>query len=145
MSTTEEKPPSHNIDTIAKIYPFIGKDRNRKGYYIGNYKIVINSEDLPFTNFDQVDHMIYNLYNYAKTRKNPKEFFIYHPEKMTLIPGKMTETGMSGGRRRKMTETGMSGGRRRKMTETGMSGGRRRKTNRKSRRQNKKHNKTIKK
>jgi hypothetical protein len=115
-----DKEPNQ-IDVTAKVYPFIGKDKNRKNYYIGNYKIVLNSNDLPFSNFDQVDHMIYNLYNYAKTRKNPKDFFIYHPEKMTLIPGRMSELSMAGGRR---------------------------KTNRKqklSRRKIKKHKKTLKK
>lgn len=96
----ETKAPNQ-IDAVAKIYPFIGKDKNRKGYYIGNYQIVLKTDDLPFSNFDQVDHMIYNLYNYAKTRKNPKEFFIYHPEKMTFIPGKINR--MSGGKRRSQT------------------------------------------
>jgi len=50
--------------------------------------------------------MIYNLYNYAKTRKNPKDFFIYHPEKMTFIPGKINR--MEGGKKRKTNRKKLS-------------------------------------
>lgn len=113
--STNIKEPNQ-IDVTTKVFPFIGKDRNRKGYYIGNYKIVINSEDLPFSNFDQVDHMIYNLYNYAKTRKNPKDFFIYHPEKMTFIPGKINK--MEGGKKRKTNRKHASKRRSKKMRKT---------------------------
>jgi len=105
-SESTNVPEPNQIDVTTKVFPFIGKDKNRKGYYIGNYKIVINSDDLPFSNFDQVDHMIYNLYNYAKTRKNPKDFFIYHPEKMTFIPGKINR--MQGGKKRKTNRKKMS-------------------------------------
>jgi hypothetical protein len=88
----------NQIDAVMKIFPFVGKSRNRKGFYIGNYKIQINSDDLPFSNYDQVDHFIYNIYNYAKTRKNPQDFFVYHPENMTFIPGKINQVG---GKRKK--------------------------------------------
>jgi len=108
---SETKAPNQ-IDAVAKIYPFIGKDKNRKGYYIGNYQIVLKTDDLPFSNFDQVDHMVYNLYNYAKTRKNPKEFFIYHPEKMTFIPGKINK--MSGGKKRSQTRRQLTSKKQRK-------------------------------
>jgi hypothetical protein len=117
MTSTEEKKESkapNQIDVTTKIYPFVGKDKNRKGYYIGDYKIVIDSSnpdstiDLPFTNFDQVDHLVYNLYNYAKTRKNPKDFFIYHPEKMSFIPGKIIKMGGGGKKHRTNRKRGGS-------------------------------------
>jgi hypothetical protein len=56
--------------------------------------------------------MVYNLYNYAKTRKNPKEFFIYHPEKMTFIPGKINK--MSGGKKRSQTRRQLASKKQRK-------------------------------
>jgi hypothetical protein len=112
ITETSANNAPNQIDAVAKIYPFIGKDKNRKGYYIGNYQIVIKTEDLPFSNFDQVDHMIYNLYNYAKTRKNPKDFFIYHPEKMTFIPGKINK--MSGGKKRSQTRRKLASKKQRK-------------------------------
>ena len=96
------KKPEGQIEVTTKLYPFIGKGPNRKGYHIGNYKVFVNTDDLPFSDFDQVDHFIHNLYNYAKTRKNLKDFFVYHPEKMTFIPIKMTKK-LEGGRRRNKT------------------------------------------
>jgi hypothetical protein len=101
MSQEDDK--NNNINTVTKIYPFFGKNNNRLGYYIGDYKIKVDVDKLPFNSLDQVDHMIYNLYNYAKTRKNPKDFFIYHPEKMTFIPTKLetTQPNIGGGRSNK--------------------------------------------
>jgi hypothetical protein len=81
------------IKTTMKIYPYIGKSNNRKGYYIGNFKSVVNTDELPFTNFDQVDHMLYNLFGYVKNRKNPKEFFIAHPENVEFVPTKLQQMG----------------------------------------------------
>lgn len=86
------------ITAIMKIYPYIGKSNNRKGYYIGNIKSVLNTDELPFTNFDQVDYMLYNLFGYVKNGKNPKDFFIVHPENIEFVPTKLQQMG---GRHRK--------------------------------------------
>jgi hypothetical protein len=86
------------IKTTLKIYPYIGKTNNRKGYYVGDLKTVVNTDELPFTNFDQVDHMLYNLFGYVKNGKNPRDFFIVHPENIEFIPTKLQQMG---GRHRK--------------------------------------------
>lgn len=91
--------PLGKISVTSKIAPFIGKDNNRKGYHIGDYKILVDTNELPFTNFDQVDHFIYNLFDYVRTRKNIKNFFIYHPETMEFIPARI-EKNIVGGKRR---------------------------------------------
>ena len=79
--------------TTLKIYPYIGKSNNRKGYYIGNIKSVLNTDELPFTNFDQVDHQLSNLFGYVKNGKNPDDFFLVHPEKIEFIPTKLQQMG----------------------------------------------------
>jgi hypothetical protein len=84
---------NNNIQTTIKIYPYIGKTNNRKGYYVGNLTSVVNTDELPFTNFDQVDHMLYNLFGYVKNGKNPKDFFISHPESIQYIPAKLQQIG----------------------------------------------------
>lgn len=81
------------IKTTLKIYPFIGKSNNRKGYYIGNIKSVVNADELPFTNFDQVDHHLHNLFGYVKNRDPKKFFFLVHPEKIEFIPTKLQQMG----------------------------------------------------
>ena len=54
---------------------------NSKGYRIGNFLIEINKNDLPFSTYDQVDHFLINLFDYArkasdKDNKNvPPEVF----------------------------------------------------------------------
>jgi len=82
-----------SIEAIVKIFPYFGKDNNSQGYYIGDFKIISNSNDLPFTSLDQVDYMIYNLQNYSKNRKNPKDFFISKREKIKFVPSKLQQEG----------------------------------------------------
>lgn len=59
ISKTEPEP---NIKTKLYSLPYV----NDKGYRVGNYMVVVNTDNLPFSSFDEVDHYIYNLFNYAK-------------------------------------------------------------------------------
>jgi hypothetical protein len=74
------------IDAILKVYPYIGNSENRKGYNIGDIKLAMNASELPFNSFDQVDHTLFNLFNYLNDGKNPSEFFGYHPETISFVP-----------------------------------------------------------
>ena len=66
---------------------------NDKGYRIGNYHIVIDKKNLPFSDFDQVDHFLVNLFNYAKevpdnkrpTKEFNKKFFKNHKKDVVLF------------------------------------------------------------
>jgi len=60
---------------------------NGKGYHIGNYYVMVNKKELPFTNTDQVDHFLFNLFKYVKNAGLPKkdqvavsEFYKNHEE-----------------------------------------------------------------
>jgi len=83
----------------TKIYPipFV----NSKGFRIGNYRILINKNNLPFSSTDQIDHYLLNLFNYVKRaptedvstpekrKKFNNEFFKYftiHEDVNTPIP-----------------------------------------------------------
>lgn len=70
MSNENEVKKNPDINLKLKIYPFIGKDTNRKGNYIGNIKSTMNINNLPYSYFDQVDHMMYNLFGYVRDRNN---------------------------------------------------------------------------
>jgi hypothetical protein len=68
---------------------------NDYGYRIGNYHVKIDTtrSPLPFSTFDQVDHFLVNLFNYAKevpNNKNPtsefnKKFFKNYEKKIVLF------------------------------------------------------------
>uniref|UniRef100_A0A6C0DBL1 Uncharacterized protein n=1 Tax=viral metagenome TaxID=1070528 RepID=A0A6C0DBL1_9ZZZZ len=75
-----------DIELKLKIYPFIGKTKNRNENYVGDIKAVINSKSLPFTYFDQVDHMMYNLFGYVRDRDNPKKYFNNKPYELKYSP-----------------------------------------------------------
>ena len=94
-STETDGKNTKNIDAVLKIYPYIGKSDNRKGYYIGDLKVALNSTELPFNNLDQVDYTISNLYNYSKIRKNPKDFFKNYTQKINYVPVSSIKVGGS--------------------------------------------------
>jgi hypothetical protein len=71
-SKTDES-KNDNIKIKFKVYPYV--DENRKGNHVGDIKLVMNTDNLPFTYFDQVDHMMHNLFGYVRDRDNPKEYF----------------------------------------------------------------------
>jgi hypothetical protein len=75
-----------DIKLKLKIYPFIGKSKNRNDNYVGDIKAVINTDKLPFTYFDQVDHMMYNLFGYVRDRDNPKKYFNNKPYELKYSP-----------------------------------------------------------
>ena len=61
-----------DIKIRFKVYPYV--DENRKGNHVGDIKAVLIGDNLPFTYFDQVDHMMYNLFGYVRDRDtSPKE------------------------------------------------------------------------
>ena len=97
MDTTTESDEKNtkNIDAVLKIYPYIGKSDNRKGYYIGDLKVALNSTELPFNSLDQVDYTISNLYKYSKIRKNPKDFFKNYTQKINFVPVSSNKKGGS--------------------------------------------------
>lgn len=98
MVETDEtdKSKSDDIKIKFKVYPFV--DENRKGNHVGNIKTVVNTDNLPFTYFDQVDHMMYNMFGYVRDRADPKKYFINktHEIKYTHPP-----TKINGGKHRK--------------------------------------------
>jgi hypothetical protein len=48
--------------------PFV----NSEGFRVGNYTVVVNKDILPFSSSDQVDHFLYNFFNYLKNEGIPK-------------------------------------------------------------------------
>lgn len=69
-----DKSKNDNIEVKLKVYPYV--DENRKGNHVGDIKVVMNTDNLPFTYFDQVDHMMHNLFGYVRDRDYPKKYFI---------------------------------------------------------------------
>ena len=122
---TEEKKPEdieHYINLKLYPIPYV----NDKGYRIGNYHIEFDTKNspLPFSSFDQVDHFLINLFDYAKKVPNNKEptadfnrkFFKHYPKKVVLFKpikyrkqtkaeaeeaAKSTEVKSNGGRKTK--------------------------------------------
>jgi len=107
----EGKPPEEgnkknkDIELKLKIYPFIGKSKNRNDNYVGDIKAVLNTEKLPFTYFDQVDHMMYNLFGYVRDRNNPDDIIkkkLYFDNKKTYeLTYSLNNDKITGGKKRK--------------------------------------------
>jgi hypothetical protein len=59
-----------HIEVTSKVFPtpFV----NSKGFRIGDYKVAIDTTALPFTNTDQVNHYLYNLFDYTSYQGIPK-------------------------------------------------------------------------
>jgi hypothetical protein len=96
------------IDIITKVTPFIGDSPNRKGFNVGDFKVIVDTENLPFTDFDQVDKFLSDLIKFTgdySGKKTPKDYYVYHPKMMSFIPVKVVEKkaidNQSGGVRRK--------------------------------------------
>uniref|UniRef100_A0A6C0JMH6 Uncharacterized protein n=1 Tax=viral metagenome TaxID=1070528 RepID=A0A6C0JMH6_9ZZZZ len=82
------------IDIITKVSPFIGNSPNRKGFNVGDYKVIVDTKDLPFNDFDQVDKFLSDLIKFTgdySGKKKPKDYYIYHPKIMSFIPVKVVE------------------------------------------------------
>jgi hypothetical protein len=75
MSQTETIEKKPDINLKLKIYPFFGKSNNRKGNYVGDIKSTMIINELPYSYFDQVDHMMYNLFGYVRDRNDPTKYF----------------------------------------------------------------------
>ena len=58
---SNENSDTNNLLKV-KIYPVPFK--NRMGFRIGNINTVLNKKVLPFKSTDQVDHFLYNFFNY---------------------------------------------------------------------------------
>jgi hypothetical protein len=97
----------------VKIYPVPFK--NRMGFRIGNINTVLNKKVLPFKSTDQVDHFLYNFFNYLKYEGGPKDersiddrknaiakFFKNHEEKVySYVPLTDPPTVKKGGKSNK--------------------------------------------
>jgi len=103
------------IDIITKVTPFIGDSPNRKGFNVGDFKVIVDTKDLPFTDFDQVDKFLSDLIKFTgdySGKKTPKDYYIYHPKIMSFIPVKVVEKKAidkkeGGGRRKKQNKKTM--------------------------------------
>jgi hypothetical protein len=110
------------VDVITKTEPAIGKGPNRKGFNVGDYKVIVDTKDLPFTNFDQVDRFLYDIIKFTgdySGKKKPKDYYIYHPEVMSFIPVKVVEKTQTGGKkkRKRTTKKPKKDGRKRRGTQ----------------------------
>lgn len=105
------------IDIITKVSPFIGEGPNRKGFNVGDFKVIVDSDNLPFNSMDQVDKFLSDLIkftgDYSKTPKDKenqkgKDYYIYHPKVMSFIPVKVmpkkTIDNQAGGKRKKQNK-----------------------------------------
>jgi hypothetical protein len=45
---------------------------NSKGFRIGNYHVIVNTDKLPFGSTDEADHFLYNLFDYINYEGTPK-------------------------------------------------------------------------
>jgi len=82
----EEKPNEVPFDgqmnVRAKITPSLAGKPNRKGHNISDFKVLVDTKDLPFTWFDHVDKFLDNLtklssnYQKKRTRKQRAYFYI---------------------------------------------------------------------
>ena len=63
------KSPDFEIESKVYPLPFV----NSKGFRIGNYKVFINTDLLPFTGVDQADHYLLNLFDYVNYEGTPVE------------------------------------------------------------------------
>jgi len=83
----EKKPTKMQLGQYIKAKMFDIPYVNSKGYMVGNYKVKIDRDNLPFTSYDEVDHYLINTFNYVRkvpyTKKDLKEFnkeFFKHNE-----------------------------------------------------------------
>ena len=63
------KSPEFEIESKVYPLPFV----NSKGFRIGNYKVFVNTDLLPFTGLDQANHFLYNLFDYVNYEGTPVE------------------------------------------------------------------------
>jgi hypothetical protein len=94
-NNTGKQPTEEDIEHYInlKLYPV--PYVNNQGYRIGNYHIEFDTKKspLPFSSFDQVDHFLINLFDYAKkvpknkkpTKDFNKQFFKYKYKKLVLF------------------------------------------------------------
>ena len=106
MSNENKAEKKPDINLKLKVYPFIGEYENRKGNFIGNIKSTMNINNLPYSYFDQVDHMMYNLFGYVRDRNNPNKYFNNNhtdgkDTKGYEIRYNSPETSKKGGKKRK--------------------------------------------
>jgi hypothetical protein len=61
--------PEFEIESKLYPLPFV----NSKGFRIGDYKVFVNTDLLPFTGLDQANHFLYNLFEYVNYEGTPVE------------------------------------------------------------------------
>jgi hypothetical protein len=88
-NASEEKTCNKSaVKIIAKMYPT--QYKNSQGYYIGDYRVMIDSEKFPATSFDKVDLMLNSLFK-DMINGNLKENDPDKIDSKDLIPSYETE------------------------------------------------------
>ena len=83
---------SDAIKVVVKVHP--SKKKNEQGYYINDIQYMMDTENLPFTSFDQTDNYIDGLLNYCKDAgakdqtliDKTKQYFINEPTELYIYP-----------------------------------------------------------
>lgn len=79
-----ENPKSIPIPYVkTKLFPmpFV----NSQGFRIGNYTVVVNKDILPLSSSDQVDHFLFNFFNYLKNEGIPESDPKHKPVKAFFV------------------------------------------------------------
>jgi len=99
------------IDIITKVSPFIGEGPNRKGFNVGDFKVIVDSDNLPFNSMDQVDKFLSDLIKFTgdySGKAQKKDYYVYHPKVMSFIPVKVipkkANDSQAGGKRKKQNK-----------------------------------------
>jgi len=66
----KNKGETFRFEVTSKVFPT--PFTNSKGFRIGDYKVAVRQDLLPFSAFDQANHYLYNLFDYATYQGTPK-------------------------------------------------------------------------
>ena len=66
----EEMLTNPELKVYSRVFPhpFV----NGKGYRIGNWHVIVDTSKLPFSGIDEVNHFLYNLFDYVNYEGTPK-------------------------------------------------------------------------
>lgn len=116
----KEVPFDGQMNVRVKVAPSLAGKPNRKGHNISDFKVLVDTKDLPFTWFDHVDRFLYDLAQLSsnfqkKEDKKKKGVFLYHNELMKFIPVKIqTQDGGKKSKTNKKNKTRKYRGKNRK-------------------------------
>ena len=66
----DDKDGAFRFEVTSKVFP--SPFTNSKGFRIGDYKVAVNPNVLPFNGIDQANHYLYNLFDYATYQGTPQ-------------------------------------------------------------------------